>query len=581
MDVTEFLRERLRRTATVRTDDAESIPIATVSGVATTTTGMIRWFDLHTAVSVITTKSFQLSSNEGYPEPILLQATADCFINAVGLRNPGIDTAVLELTALRRESPLGALLNISLSGKDVGEFTALASRAAGIADILELNYSCPHASDGYGADIGRDVHRVTEITEAVVRTVPDVPILVKLPPDVPDIATLGAAAVRAGAAGIAAINTVGPIIPRLYSEEVPAFSNPRGGRGGKSGRWVFAVGCEAVTALRRAVGKKPVIFGMGGVNTLGDAMTLRQAGADVVGIGSVLATLHQRNWRGFIDSLGRPRQNNWTVSESPKPPAVADDFGYRRMTVHTRRELGDDMFELELEDVRDRTCDPEPAGPGQTIFLRLSGVGEKPFTTAIGDPRTFLIRRRGAFTHALGKLDRGDTLHMRGPYGDRHFPDRNSRGLLVAGGSGVAALPAIAEAIMAREGTVTTLAGFRSPISPGAVEGALAGFGPCKFVSDDDNGGVLARISRTAFEFRPTVCYIVGPEGFMETVVSIIRQTYSAEGRSRDVPSVPGVFLSLERSTRCGIGMCGECHHGGLLTCQYGTIVTAEEFLNG
>ena len=31
------------------------------------------------------------------------------------------------------------------------------------------------------------------------------------------------------------------------------------------------------------------------------------------------------------------------------------------------------------------------------------------------------------------------------------------------------------------------------------------------------------------------------------------------------------IYLSLERSTLCGIGMCGECVCGDRLTCQWGT----------
>ena len=31
------------------------------------------------------------------------------------------------------------------------------------------------------------------------------------------------------------------------------------------------------------------------------------------------------------------------------------------------------------------------------------------------------------------------------------------------------------------------------------------------------------------------------------------------------------IFLSLERSTLCGIGLCGECVCGERLTCQWGT----------
>ena len=34
------------------------------------------------------------------------------------------------------------------------------------------------------------------------------------------------------------------------------------------------------------------------------------------------------------------------------------------------------------------------------------------------------------------------------------------------------------------------------------------------------------------------------------------------------------IYLSMERSTMCGIGMCGECVCGDRLACQYGTFFT-------
>jgi dihydroorotate dehydrogenase electron transfer subunit len=549
---------------------------------------MIRWFDRHTTVTVITTKSFQLSANSGYPEPIVLQTASGSLVNSVGLRNPGIDAAVKELKDLRTSSPPGALLNVSLSGKDAPEFTALAVRAAVVADILELNYSCPHASGGYGADIGRDEGAVTEITRAVVGAVPDLPVLVKLPPDVPDIASLAVAAVRAGAAGITAVNTAGPVIPRLPSLDGPVFCNPRNGQGGKSGSWIFETARDAIASIRGALGNGPILFGMGGVCTPEDAAVLRRAGADVVGAGSVLATLHQRDWGRLVTDLaagdGTPgTRAGVTGDNGPSGPGKSagiedrsspeDDFGYRSVGVHSLRELGDDLFELELRDERRRRPDVpqrmDKARPGRTVFLYIPGVGEKPFTTALTDPLTFLVRRRGPFTRALGGLKEGDPIYIRGPYGDPHYPAGRMRTLLLGGGSGVAALPLIAEGVIKTEGEVVTLAGFRRAVAAGAVEAALSQYGPCQSVPDSSDGGVLSRIPRTVSEYGPSVCYIVGPEKFMAAAASLIW---------RENPAIK-IYFSLERSMRCGIGVCGECHHSGRLTCQYGTIVDAGEVL--
>ncbi|NLA93502.1 MAG: sulfite reductase, partial [Spirochaetales bacterium] len=34
------------------------------------------------------------------------------------------------------------------------------------------------------------------------------------------------------------------------------------------------------------------------------------------------------------------------------------------------------------------------------------------------------------------------------------------------------------------------------------------------------------------------------------------------------------IFLSLELTTLCGVGLCGQCSCGDKLTCQYGTFVS-------
>jgi dihydroorotate dehydrogenase (NAD+) catalytic subunit len=37
--------------------------------------------------------------------------------------------------------------------------------------------------------------------------------------------------------------------------------------------------------------------------------------------------------------------------------------------------------------------------------------------------------------------------------------------------------------------------------------------------------------------------------------------------------SLESIYLSMERPSLCGIGMCGECGCGEKLTCQYGTFM--------
>jgi len=599
-----------------------TIPIATVSGVASTTVGMIEWFDTNTDVAMITTKSFQITPNPGNREPIITEPEAGSFGNAVGLRNPGIGTAVRELAALRRRRALRALLNVSVSGRNVEEFVELATAAAPVADLIELNYSCPHATAGYGADIGKDIDAIVEITRTVTGAVQDTPILVKLTPNVPEIAVMARAAIDAGAAGVVAINTVGPRIYREPHSGAPILMNPPDGRGGASGTWIADDARRAIEAVRRAIGPDPLVIGMGGAATVADCRALHAVGADTVGVGSALARVSQRDWPAYLKRLGertdqvQPEvegtategrgsgggihavatnaQLPMTAGPATAAPAPSGSFprpgaqmAFTPAVVTARRELTGGLFELTI----DRQV---PFGPGQVVFLWLPGIGEKPFSPALVEPATFLIKRRGPVTNALGALEPGNTVYIRGPYGEPHTipPLRNvhngagttpadtassrndgetapPRALLVAAGSGAALLPSIARKIAERGGIVVSRIGVTERFEPGAILQALRELGMVSVVADEGvPGRVLETLEATVTTDRFDLAYLVGPDPFMRRGVHLI------ETRS---PATK-IFVSLEKPMRCGVGMCGECHNRGVLTCNSGTIIPAENW---
>src|SRR6056297_701257 len=212
--------------------------LATVSGVLSTRPGIIREVDIRLpAVEVITSKSYQVEPNSGNREPILVEAAPGNFGNAVGLRNPGMQVGVRELRELRQSHHFRALLNVSISGSTPEEFARLAEVFSEVADLIELNLSCPHAAEGYGMSIGTDPTLVAEYV-ATVRKATDRPIFPKLTPNVDNIGEIARAAVAAGADGICAINTVGPELYLEAHSGKPILMNSRGNRGGQSGTWI-------------------------------------------------------------------------------------------------------------------------------------------------------------------------------------------------------------------------------------------------------------------------------------------------------------------------------------------------------
>ena len=84
--------------------------------------------------------------------------------------------------------------------------------------------------------------------------------------------------------------------------------------------------------------------------------------------------------------------------------------------------------------------------PGQFVKLGVMGVGEAPISICTshkeGEPLELCIRNAGRVTNAIHSLEAGDTLSVRGPYGNG-FPMGEYWGndlLPVAGGLGVAPL---------------------------------------------------------------------------------------------------------------------------------------------
>ena len=134
----------------------KDIILSTVSGVASTKKELIELFDRKIqSVDIITSKSFQVTPNPGNREPIICSPSAGDFGNSVGLRNPGMDAVLPEMKDLR-EKGMRAILNISLSASNPEDFITLVKAFDPYADMLELNFSCPHAAAGFGASIGSD-----------------------------------------------------------------------------------------------------------------------------------------------------------------------------------------------------------------------------------------------------------------------------------------------------------------------------------------------------------------------------------------------------------------------------------------
>lgn len=545
----------------------EEVVLTTVSGVASTKPALIKYFDQKVpSLGIITTKSFQVEVNPGNREPIICETSWGNFGNSVGLRNPGLKVALAELESLRAEHEFRAILNVSLSANSIEDFIILVKAFDEVADLVELNFSCPHASAGYGSSIGCDMSIASEYVRSIKEVTKDckAPLFVKLTPNTEDIGSIAKAVIQAGADGLVAINTVGPIQHIDPVAGQPILQNSLSGKGGCSGKWVHEDALRAVAEVRKAVGPSVPLIGMGGVTTGEEAAAMIASGADAVGIGSAFGMVDQRNWPAYIASVQAEAQSliqgNKPAVDNPSASFLISEMqmAYTEHTVTKMEQYGKDTVIIALDGSL-------PCKAGEFAFLWLPSLGEKPFSVAHNGPLTFIVKNRGPFSSELCKLKQGAKLYVRGLYGAALENTKTKKALLVAGGTGVAVLPSLVEQLQDQKTELTILVGTsESVIGKALLEERLGACGSFTCIADDGLPGRVLELLDTIELESDQGCYLVGPEKFME----IAAKKLIGRGIREDL-----LYLSMEKLTLCGIGMCGECACGDRLTCRWGTFM--------
>ena len=110
--------------------------------------------------------------------------------------------------------------------------------------------------------------------------------------------------------------------------------------------------------------------------------------------------------------------------------------------------------------------------PGQYVLVSAMGYGEAPFGAASSPFEEgyldIVVRRAGTLTDAMHKLKVGDSLFLRGPYGNGFPIDfmEQKDVVMVTGGCGIPPIAALIEYIIKRRrryGNVYLIYGARTP----------------------------------------------------------------------------------------------------------------------
>lgn len=207
----------------------------------------------------------------------------------IGLQNVeqtsdrGLDVNLRDIKYLKKHWP-SHIVMASIMGFSNQEWAdlAIACTDAG-ADMLELNFSCPHMTvEGAGAKVGQVYQLVQQFTETV-RKVTNLPLVAKMTPNITDMNVPALYAKMGGADAISAINTVKGLSGIDIDKLAPSLNVfGKGSVSGYSGPAVKPIGLRYVSDLARNKDLQLPISGMGGVETWIDALEYILLGASTI-----------------------------------------------------------------------------------------------------------------------------------------------------------------------------------------------------------------------------------------------------------------------------------------------------------
>jgi sulfite reductase subunit B len=224
--------------------------------------------------------------------------------------------------------------------------------------------------------------------------------------------------------------------------------------------------------------------------------------------------------------------------------------------------------------------------PGQFVQVSLPGIGEAPISISSSPSRSngnfdLCIRRAGDLTSAIHRLEPGDVLGIRGPFGNG-IPLERFRGkdiLFAPGGLGLAPLRSSINQVLdnrSNYGRVIILYGARNPgellfkkeLDEWAIRPDVELHVTVDRPDQDWRGnvGVITTLFKDVQIYAPnTISITCGPPVMYRFVIIELLGLGIREGN---------IWLSLERRMKCGVGKCGHCQINQFYTCKDGPCFT-------
>lgn len=224
---------------------------------------------------------------------------------------------------------------------------------------------------------------------------------------------------------------------------------------------------------------------------------------------------------------------------------------------------------------------------GQFAEYSVFGEGESTFCIASPPTRMDFIecsfKQVGKVTNALRRLNVGDIVGLRGPYGN-WFPLEEMKGkniVFIAGGIGLAPVRSVILNVMDRRtefGDITIIYGARS-VDDLVYKRELREWQAMKDIRTIvtvDPGGETADwkgeigfvptiVEKVAPEGRDAVAIICGPPIMIKFTLPVMIRLGFEENN---------IITTLENRMKCGLGKCGRCNIGNIYVCKDGPVFT-------
>ncbi|MBD3208979.1 FAD/NAD(P)-binding protein [Candidatus Woesearchaeota archaeon] len=224
--------------------------------------------------------------------------------------------------------------------------------------------------------------------------------------------------------------------------------------------------------------------------------------------------------------------------------------------------------------------------PGQFIEISIPGVGESPISFCSWNPTycEFNVRVVGNVTKAISKLEPGDTMHVRGPYGKGYPMDyfKNNHLLFIGGGCGVAPLKGIIEYVQHHRKhfkDVDLYFGYRSRddiLFKHLLEHWEKEFFLHVTIDKDAGdfhyscpvGFVTQAVQEADIPPDNKIVFLCGPPVMMEKTMPLLLDKGFHEDQ---------IWVSAERHMKCCTGKCGHCMINGKYVCKDGPVFRYDE----